>query len=129
MTEFNSSALVNAADAGSQIAEALRNNLNLKGVQDVSVETISEESNQWLLHVSFAISPKLFGFIPLKKSTWSFYVSAVARHSRVDGVVVTDSAVTGEQGALYTIWTILDCQYLWYGSSFPQLLERIAKIK
>lgn len=129
MTEFSTSTLVNAADAGRQIAEALQHNLNLKGVQDVSVETITEQSNQWLLHVSFAISPKLFGFIPLKKSTWSFDVSAVARHSKVDGVVVTDSAVTGEQGALYTIWTVLDCQYLWYGSSFSHLLERIANIK
>lgn len=116
---------VSAQTAATQIEEAMRRT-GLKGLTNLKAEIWNESAGDWTIGVSFECSKYRFlwwGYGPLIKA--GFQVTGNARHSGENGLVVTNSDGSGDKGAVYTIWTILHCEYLWVGEAFADCIKRI----
>lgn len=121
---------VAAETARAQIEEATRQIPAIKGMQDLEVTIWNQSAHDWTIGVKFRCPKNRFlrwTYGPLVEL--GFQVTGNARHDGGDGVVATNSDGTGDKGALYTLWTVLHCEYLWVGESFADCLKSIKAIK
>jgi hypothetical protein len=135
MTDSRSSGLeiplfVAADAAATQIEEAVKK-MDVKGMHDVEVKIWKQSAVAWTIGVKFKC-PR-FRYLNSWRGNHTeelgFQLTGNAQHSGGAGFVTTDGEGTGDKGALYTIWTVLDCVYLWTGQSFSDCLTRITAIR
>lgn len=125
------STFVTAEEAAKQIEEAVLK-IEVEGIriQDVFAEVLHESAVDWTINVTFRCLPADSPLAGEQNDApeMGFQVTGNARHSG-DDLVVIDSEGSGDKGPVYVIWTVLHCEHLWTGPSFPDCLETIASMK
>ena len=129
---------VRIEEAQEKVREAFS---GLPGVRDVHIEDQVDDGHRWQLYASFRVSSfniPLLNLIKVKRGVW---VTGDARARIGDGFIVTsdwppahyshfeaDGDEDSRFGTAYTIWSIIHCEYLWFGRDFNQAVEYIEKM-